>query len=64
LGTNEKLYILWGNSYYDITPVRKTMGPPGTALPNNPSVLTRAEYLKDQCAAAWHDQPDDERFPV
>ena len=23
LGTNEKLYILWGNSYYDITPVRK-----------------------------------------
>jgi len=24
LGTNEKLYILWGNSYYDITPVRKT----------------------------------------
>ena len=34
LGTNEKLYILWGNSYYDITPVRKSFsplpaGPPG-----------------------------------
>ena len=33
LGTNEKLYILWGNSYYDITPVRKVFSPP--SIPNN-----------------------------
>jgi hypothetical protein len=25
LGTSDKLYILWSNSYYDLTPVRKTM---------------------------------------
>jgi len=28
LGTNVKLYILWGNSYYDITPVRTVISLP------------------------------------
>lgn len=47
LGTNEKLYILWGNSYYDITPVRKeqplaanaicTHGPPNFLIVNAPA---------------------------
>lgn len=32
LGTSTKLYILWGNSYYDITPVRITISP----LPASP----------------------------
>jgi hypothetical protein len=32
LGTHTKLYILWGSSYYDITPVRALIGP----LPNDP----------------------------
>ena len=27
LGTSEKLYVFWGNSYYDITPVRTTITP-------------------------------------
>lgn len=27
LGTNTKLYILWGSSYYDITPIREVIGP-------------------------------------
>lgn len=27
LGTHLKLYILWGNTYYDITPVRATFSP-------------------------------------
>jgi len=27
LGTNERLYILWGNSYYDITPLRANFSP-------------------------------------
>jgi hypothetical protein len=34
LGTNTKLYILWGNSYYDITPIRSVITP----LPNDPAV--------------------------
>lgn len=34
LGTHEKLYILWGNSYYDITPVRQAFSPlPTTSGP-------------------------------
>jgi hypothetical protein len=32
LGTDMKLYILWGNVYYDITPIRLTV----PALPANP----------------------------
>lgn len=31
MGTSTKLYILWGNSYYDITPIRATL-----TLPTDP----------------------------
>jgi hypothetical protein len=43
MGTSEKLYILWGNSYYDITPIRKIFNP----LPANPiCTYTAPDILK------------------
>jgi hypothetical protein len=51
LGTNYKLYLLWGNSYYDLTPVRATIGP----LPNNAICTYQApSTLKVNTGATAH----------
>jgi hypothetical protein len=46
LGTNEKLYILWGNSYYDITPLRKTISPLPAGPPGPICTYIVPNYLK------------------
>src|SRR5262249_4177707 len=42
LGTHLKLYVLWSNSYYDITPIRATFGAAPNPLPANPFMTSTA----------------------
>ena len=40
LGTDEKLYILWGNTYYDLTPIRTTINVSANGLVSDTAPYT------------------------